>query len=141
MIGVIVTFQYGDDFDEQAVRKIAEGARARFEGMPGLRSKAFTCNAGKRRATNFYVWDSEDAARAFFTDELLERVTGLYGSPRSWKTPDGRSARRRHADRHPRPPPQRLIARPPSRARGASPPSLWAGTVWAPRLSRPALLR
>jgi hypothetical protein len=28
---------------------------------------------------NFYVWDSEDAANAFFTDELLERVTGLYG--------------------------------------------------------------
>ncbi len=79
MIGVIVTFQYGDDFDEQAIRKIAEGARARFEGMPGLRSKAFTCNAGKRRATNFYVWDSEEAARAFFSDELLERVTGLYG--------------------------------------------------------------
>ena len=30
-------------------------------------------------AANFYVWDSEDAAKAFFTDELLERVTGLYG--------------------------------------------------------------
>ena len=28
---------------------------------------------------NFYVWESEDAARAFFIDELLERVTGLYG--------------------------------------------------------------
>ena len=55
MIGVFVTFSYGDRFDEQAVRKIAETARARFEGMPGLRSKAF------------------------FTDALLERVAGLYG--------------------------------------------------------------
>ena len=79
MIGVFVTFRYGDDFDEQAVRKIAETARARFEGMPGLRSKAFTLNARKREATNFYVWDSADAAKAFFTDALLERVTGLYG--------------------------------------------------------------
>jgi heme-degrading monooxygenase HmoA len=79
MIGVFVTFRYGDNFDEQAVRKIAETARARFEGMPGLRSKAFTVNSGKREATNFYVWDSEDAAKAFFTDALLERVTGLYG--------------------------------------------------------------
>jgi hypothetical protein len=33
MIGVIVTFGYGDSFDEQAVRKIAETSRARFEGM------------------------------------------------------------------------------------------------------------
>jgi hypothetical protein len=29
-------------------------------------------------ATNFYVWDSEDAAGAFFNDALLERITGLY---------------------------------------------------------------
>ena len=79
MIGVLVTFCYGDKFDERAVRKIAETARARFEGMPGLRSKAFTLNSGKREAVNFYVWDSEEAAKAFFSDELLERVAGLYG--------------------------------------------------------------
>ena len=79
MIGVFVTFRYADNFDEQAVRKIAETARAKFEGMPGLRSKAFTVNSGKREATNFYIWDSEDAARKFFTDALLERVTELYG--------------------------------------------------------------
>ena len=79
MIGVIVTFQYGDTFDEQVIRRIAETARARFEGMPGLRSKAFTFSSKNRQATNFYVWDSEDAAKAFFTDELLQRLTGLYG--------------------------------------------------------------
>ena len=79
MIGVFVTFRYGDNFDERAIRKIAETARVRFEGMPGLRSKAFTLNSEKREAANFYVWDSEEAAKAFFTDELLERVTGLYG--------------------------------------------------------------
>jgi len=35
--------------------------------------------SGKREAANFYVWDSEEAAKEFFTDELLERVGGLYG--------------------------------------------------------------
>jgi hypothetical protein len=79
MIGVFVTFRYADNFDAGAVRKIAESARARFEGMPGLRSKAFTLNTVRREATNFYVWDSEDGARGFFTAELLERVTALYG--------------------------------------------------------------
>jgi len=79
MIGVVLTFRFGDAFDEQAVRKIAETARARFEGMPGLRSKAFTVNTAKREAANFYIWESEDAGRAFFSDRLLERVTGLYG--------------------------------------------------------------
>jgi hypothetical protein len=79
MIGVIVTFRYKDNFDEKAVRKIAETARPTFEGMKGLRSKAFTFSSEKRVATNFYVWDSEDAAKAFFTEQLVERVTGLYG--------------------------------------------------------------
>ena len=81
MIGVFVTFRYGDNFDEQAIRKIAETGRAKFEGMPGLRLKAFTLSAGKREATNFYVWDSEEAAKAFFNDQLLERVAGLYRVP------------------------------------------------------------
>ena len=76
----IVTFRYGDNFDERSIRKIAETARLGFEGMPGLRSKAFTLNAGKREAANFYVWDSEDAAKRFFTDELVERVAGVYGT-------------------------------------------------------------
>jgi hypothetical protein len=79
MIGVFVIFRYGANFDERAVRKIAETARVRFESRPGLRSKAFTLNSGKREAVNFYVWDSEDAAKAFFTDELVERIAGLYG--------------------------------------------------------------
>ena len=79
MIGVFETCRFGDKFDEHAVRKIAETARAKFEGMPELRSKAFTFNAAKREASNFYVWDSENAAKAFFTDQVLDRVTDLYG--------------------------------------------------------------
>jgi hypothetical protein len=79
MTGVFVTFLYGDNFDEPAVWRIAETAHATFEEMPGLRSKAFTVNSVKCEATNFYVWDSDDAAKAFFTDALLERIAGLYG--------------------------------------------------------------
>jgi hypothetical protein len=33
----------------------------------------------QRRATNVYVWDSDQAAAAFFTPALLEGVTSLYG--------------------------------------------------------------
>lgn len=65
MIGVFVTFRYADNFDQQAVLKIAETARARFEGMPGLRSKAFTINSGKREATNFYVWTQRTQPKRF----------------------------------------------------------------------------
>ena len=79
MIGVTVTFSYTGDFDRSRVTKVAENARGMFEGMPGLRFKFFTFDEKQQRAVNFYVWDSEEAARGFFNDTLVERVTGLYG--------------------------------------------------------------
>ena len=79
MIVGLVKLREGAHFDERGVRKIAETGRVRFGGMPGLRSKAFTLNSAKREAANFYVWDSEDTAQAFFTEELVERIAGLYG--------------------------------------------------------------
>jgi heme-degrading monooxygenase HmoA len=79
VIGVNVTFDYTGDFDRARIIKVAENARGMFEGMPGLRLKVFTFNEAQQRAANFYVWDSAEAAGNFFTDDLRERVTGLYG--------------------------------------------------------------
>jgi hypothetical protein len=77
VIGVFVTFA-GPDRERAA--KVAAEAKSMFEGMPDLRSKAFTYDESAGRATNFYLWRSEDAARAFFTDALRERVIELYGA-------------------------------------------------------------
>ena len=78
MIAVFVTFE-SDDLDDERVRKVAAEARSMFEGMAGLRNKVFTLDEKQQRARNIYLWDSEDAARQFFTEELMEMVTGLYG--------------------------------------------------------------
>ncbi len=79
MVGVIVSFEYDGDFDRERVLGVAERARSSFEGMPELRLKIFTLDEDRKRAVNVYVWESEAAARNFFSDELTERVTGLYG--------------------------------------------------------------
>jgi hypothetical protein len=79
MIAVLVRFHYESGFSEARVRQVAEAARAKFDGMPGLRSKAFTIDPVNREALNFYVWESEEAAKAFFSPELIDRVTELYG--------------------------------------------------------------
>jgi uncharacterized protein YfiM (DUF2279 family) len=80
MIGVNVTFDYGDNgFDRERVIAVAENARGMFEGMAGLRFKFFTFDEKRHVARNFYVWDSKDAAEGFFSPELRDRVTGLYG--------------------------------------------------------------
>jgi hypothetical protein len=78
MIAVLVRFRYESGFSEARVRQVAEAARAKFEGMPGLRSKAFTIDPVNWEALNFYVWESEEAAKAFFSPELIHRVTELY---------------------------------------------------------------
>jgi heme-degrading monooxygenase HmoA len=78
MTAAFVTFDF-DDLDEETVRKIAAEATPMFEGMPNLHTKYFTLDEKRNRATNVYIWESEDAARRFFSAELLERVTSLYG--------------------------------------------------------------
>ena len=76
MIAVFVTLR---SVDRDRAIGVAENAAPTFESMPGLRSKVFTWDADRSEATNVYVWESEDAARAFFTPELGALVTQLYG--------------------------------------------------------------
>lgn len=80
MIGVLVTFDYDGDFDRSRVEKVAQNGRGLFEGMPSLAAKFFTLDEEQQRARNFYVWESREAAERFFSDELRERVTVLYGT-------------------------------------------------------------
>lgn len=79
MMATTVTFQFGDEFDAVRLRQIAQAARVKFEGLQGLRSKAFTIDAARRQAFNFYVWESEESARAFFTPQAIEGVAKVYG--------------------------------------------------------------
>jgi hypothetical protein len=79
MTAVLVTFRFESGFSEARVRQVAEAAREKFEGMPGLRSKTFTIDPASREALNFYVWESEEAAKSFFSPQILDRVTELYG--------------------------------------------------------------
>lgn len=81
MVAVFVSFQLGSGFDESKMREIAEQAQGRFVGMPHLRYKVFTACAETGEATNLYVWEREDAARAFYTAEFIARVTRFHGVP------------------------------------------------------------
>jgi len=79
MICVFVTFRFGDDFSAAKLQTIAENARSMFAGLPGLRSKLFSIEPQLREARNVYLWNDPEAARAFFTSEMRNRITALYG--------------------------------------------------------------
>jgi hypothetical protein len=81
MVGVILTFQFGDDFDRAKVEGVARAAAPAFEGLPGLNMKLFTLDEASRRAVNVYVWESREAATAFYTPELKTQAAAAYGIP------------------------------------------------------------
>ena len=79
MIGVIVTIGPGEGLNRQRASAVAEQATPMFEGMDGLRSKVFMWDDETGTVTNTYVWESEAAARAFFTPEVKAQIVDLYG--------------------------------------------------------------
>ncbi len=79
MIAVFITFRYGEDFSAAKVRRLAENSRAKFEGMPGLRSKLFSVLPDMREARSVYVWDDPEAARRFFTPETRDGIASFCG--------------------------------------------------------------
>jgi len=79
MIGVIVTLGPGNDLNRERAMTVAEQEGPMFQGMDGLLSKVFMWNDETQTVINTYVWDSEEAARAFFTPEVKARVIELYG--------------------------------------------------------------
>jgi hypothetical protein len=80
MIGVIVTIGPDAELTRERASAVAEQEGPKFEGIDGLQSKVFMWNDATGIVTNTYVWDSEQAARAFFTPELKAKVIELYGA-------------------------------------------------------------
>jgi hypothetical protein len=79
MIAVIVTIGPGENLNRQRASAVAEQATPMFEGLAGLRSKVFMWDDETGTVTNTYVWESEAAARAFFTPETKAQIAELYG--------------------------------------------------------------
>ena len=80
MIGVIVTIGPDAELTRERASAVADQEGPKFEGMDGLQSKVFMWNDETGTVINTYVWDSEQAARAFFTPELKAKVIELYGA-------------------------------------------------------------
>src|SRR5262245_23632487 len=80
MIGVIVTIGPADALTRERASAAAKQAAPMFDGMDGLQSKVFMWNDETGTVTNTYVWESEQAARAFFTPGLKAQIVELWGA-------------------------------------------------------------
>jgi hypothetical protein len=79
VIGVIVTLGPDKHLDRERATAVAEREGPKFQGMDGLVSKVFMWNDETKTVVNTYVWESEEAAHAFFTPEMKTLVIELYG--------------------------------------------------------------
>jgi hypothetical protein len=79
-IGVIVTIGPDAELTRERASAVAEQEGPKFEGWTVFRARCSCGNDETGTVTNTYVWDSEQAARAFFTPELKAKVIEFYGA-------------------------------------------------------------
>lgn len=79
MITVIVLYDLPPEIDREACRqhflKIAPG----FLDLPGFVRKQFICDMAGRVAGGSYIWESLDAAQAFYNGPWLDGIRQRYG--------------------------------------------------------------
>lgn len=77
MVVVQVLFQVGQIDDPTA---LAERSAGRFRGLPGLLSKHYLHEPASGLFGGMYVWESREAAEAFYTPEWRAAIARAYGS-------------------------------------------------------------
>ncbi|QWT22246.1 DUF4865 family protein [Bacillus sp. NP157] len=81
MIAMQYSFDLEPTVDPDAVRARARRIAPSFEGMPGLRMKAFLVASVPARYAPIYLWDDDASMRAFLQSPAFERVVATYGKP------------------------------------------------------------
>ena len=85
-------FDLEDDHDMKALRERVSVIGSGFNSLAGLVQKAFLvsnlANGRPNRYAPFYVWQDEEAMRAFLLSDAFARVCAKYGRPkvRTWMT-------------------------------------------------------
>lgn len=79
MIAALVLFPVEGSLSPEEATARFQSTAPNYEGLPGLRSKAYVYEDEGRTVGGFYVWESREAAEAMYTDAWREKVTGVYG--------------------------------------------------------------
>lgn len=81
MLAMQYSFDLAPSVDPDSVRARARDIGPSFEGLPGLRMKAFLVASEPATYAPIYVWEDDTSMRAFLESAAFERVVGKYGKP------------------------------------------------------------
>lgn len=70
----------GTDWD--AMRKLMKERAKQFNGLPGLRSKAFLLDVARREIGGNYVWGTRESLEAYLRSDLYRDVVRKIGEPK-----------------------------------------------------------
>ncbi len=79
MIATMVSFQMKPGMTADGIAAIQRERAGLYDATPGLISKTFWVDDAVREFGAFYLWESEAAADALFTDEWKQRIPPVYG--------------------------------------------------------------
>jgi hypothetical protein len=80
MYCVMWTYEVPPTLDEPAIRDLFAGVAGNYLGVAGLIRKYFVFTEDATRVIGIYVWETEAAAEAFYSDEWMAGVTERWGA-------------------------------------------------------------
>ena len=80
MYCVTWTYAVPAELDEPAIRALFGQVAGNYLGIDGLVRKYFGFSADARSVVGIYLWETKDAADAFYSDEWMTGVTERWGA-------------------------------------------------------------
>ena len=82
MIAMQYTIRLAGDYDLQLVRERVVRRKPLFDGLDGLLHKAYLFSENQMVYAPFYVWENDEAGRAYLTSDLFRDLVDTFGRPR-----------------------------------------------------------
>jgi hypothetical protein len=74
------TYAVPPSLNEPAIRELFEGVAGNYLGIPGLIRKYFGFSEDATEVIGIYLWETREAADAFYSDEWMAGVTERWGA-------------------------------------------------------------
>ncbi len=82
MYAAAIEFVFPEGTDWDATRALArQRAHAYYRNVPGLRSKAFVIDPGRRAYGGLYVWETQRELNEFLQSEVFKAAVEKFGRP------------------------------------------------------------
>ena len=77
---VVWTYSVPPQLNEEAIRKLFADVAGNYIAVPGLIRKYFGFSDGADSVVGIYLWESSEAADAFYSPEWMAGVTERWGA-------------------------------------------------------------